>query len=176
VANTAPELLARIVYLGAYCCVAFPSVPAYAPTPRDADSVLAHAREVAWIGDPARIGASRTNPRAADPQVLAAQHALLMADLDPVLVPAVLNYALQPDESLPAILANTSHLAPIDHPARRDRRYPHRQRRRSRTVTPHRHGQTVNACGRWVYPYRTIDMLVAQERDLVAAHRLFSRA
>ena len=27
VANTAPELLARIVYLGAYCCVAFPSVP-----------------------------------------------------------------------------------------------------------------------------------------------------
>ena len=188
VANTAPELLARIVYLGAYCCVAFPSVPAYAPTPRDADSVLAHAREVDWIGDPARTGASRTNPRAADPQVLAAQHALLMADLDPVLVPAVLNYALQPDESLQAILADAQvwrprHLGPATsslhphhtgsrsasggagphdrrsrrscshqplrraqpqhqpprsaHPARRDHRHPYRQRRRSRTVTPH---------------------------------------
>ena len=106
VANTAPELLARIVYLCAYCCVALPSVPAYAPTPDTADSLLTHARQVVWIGDPARTGASRTNPRTADPQVLATQHALFMADLDPALVPAALNYALQPDESLHAILAD----------------------------------------------------------------------
>jgi pimeloyl-ACP methyl ester carboxylesterase len=105
-ANTAPELVARLVYLCAYCCVALPSVPAYAPSPRDDDSVLAHARQVVWISDPARIGALRTNPRTADPQVLAAQHALLMADLDPALVPAVLNYGLQPDESLHAVLAD----------------------------------------------------------------------
>jgi hypothetical protein len=49
--------------------------------------------------------ALRTNPGAADPQVLATQHALLMADLDPAKTPAVVNYALQPDESLQAILA-----------------------------------------------------------------------
>jgi hypothetical protein len=48
----------------------------------------------------------RTNPRIADPQLLATQHALFMADLDPTLVPAVLNYALQPDESLRAVLAD----------------------------------------------------------------------
>jgi pimeloyl-ACP methyl ester carboxylesterase len=106
VANTAPELLARIVYLCAYCCVALPNVPAYAPTPDTADSLLTHARQVVWIGDPSRTGASRTNPRIADPQVLATQHALFMADLDPALVPAVLNYALQPDEALHAILAD----------------------------------------------------------------------
>lgn len=83
VANTVPELLDRIVYLCAYCCVALPSVPAYTLTPHTADSLLARARQVVWIGDPARTGALRTNPRIADPQVLATQHALLMADLDP---------------------------------------------------------------------------------------------
>lgn len=106
VANTVPELLARIVYLCAHCCVALPSVSAYARAPGHADSLLTHARQVVWIGDPARTGASRTNPRIADPQILATQHALLMADLDADLVPAVLNYALQPDESLQAVLAD----------------------------------------------------------------------
>lgn len=106
VANTAPELLARIVYLCAYCCVELPNPPAYAPNPGDADDLLTRARELVWIGDPARTGTSRSNPRAGDPQVLATQHALLMADLDPALTPAVLNYALQPDEPLQAILAD----------------------------------------------------------------------
>ncbi len=106
VANSAPELLARIVYLCAYCCVEQPNVPAYAPKPGDVDSLLSRAREVVWIGDPVRTGTSRTNPRTGDSQVLATQHALLMADLDPDLTPAVLNYALQPDESLHAILAD----------------------------------------------------------------------
>lgn len=106
VANSAPALLARIVYLCAYCCVGLPSLPAYAPNSGEAHGLLTRAREVVWIGDPRRTGTLRTNPRVRDPQVLAIQHALLMADLDPALTPAVLNYALQPDESLPAILAD----------------------------------------------------------------------
>jgi hypothetical protein len=48
----------------------------------------------------------RTNPRTGDPDVFAVQHALLMADLDPAPVPAVLAYATQPDEPLQVILAN----------------------------------------------------------------------
>lgn len=38
------DLLARIVYLSAYCCVAFPTVPAYAPT-EPAPAVLAYATQ-----------------------------------------------------------------------------------------------------------------------------------
>ena len=106
VANTAPELLARIVYLCAYCCVQLPSLPSYAPTPRNADSLLTQFREVVRIGDPALTGAVRTNPRTGDSQVLAIQQMVLMADLDPAQVPAVLNYAFQPDESVQAVLAD----------------------------------------------------------------------
>ena len=106
VANAAPELLARIVYLCAYCCVQLPNLLAYSQTQQNAESLLGHAAEVVGIGDPARTGAARTNPRTGHPQVLATQHAVLMADLDPALVPAVLNYAFQPDESLHAALAD----------------------------------------------------------------------
>lgn len=106
VANTAPELLARVVYLSAYCCVDAPVVPAYASgQPRD-DSPLAQARRIAFVGDPGSIGALRMNPRTGDPDVLAVQHVLLMADLDPARVPAVLAYAAQPDEPLQVILAD----------------------------------------------------------------------
>jgi pimeloyl-ACP methyl ester carboxylesterase len=106
VANTAPELLARLVYLCAYCCVAHPSVPAYAPSRHTADRLLTRARQLIWIGDPAVTGAARTNPRIADPQILAIQHALFMADLDPARVPAALSYGLQPDEPLHAIVGD----------------------------------------------------------------------
>ena len=47
---------------------------AYAPNPGDADGLFTRAREVVWIGDPVRTGTSHTNPRAADPQILATQH------------------------------------------------------------------------------------------------------
>jgi pimeloyl-ACP methyl ester carboxylesterase len=106
VANTAPDLLARIVYLSAYCCVASPVVPAYTPTDPAPDSPLGRARATVFLGHPGRIGVSRTNPRTADPEVLAVQHALLMADLDPAQVPAVLAYATQPDEPLRVVLAD----------------------------------------------------------------------
>lgn len=108
VANSAPELIARLVYLCAYCCVESPSLLAYAPDLGDADpdDVLTRARQEVWIGDPAQTGAARTNPRAGDPSVLAALHAFLAADLDPAPTAAALNYAMQPDESLQVILAN----------------------------------------------------------------------
>jgi NAD(P)-dependent dehydrogenase (short-subunit alcohol dehydrogenase family) len=57
-------------------------------------------------GDPPRTGAARINPRSGDPEVLTAQHALLMADLDPARVPAVLNYVLQSDEPLGPIIGD----------------------------------------------------------------------
>jgi pimeloyl-ACP methyl ester carboxylesterase len=106
VANARPDLLAGMVYLSAYCCVAAPTVLAYAPSQPAPDSPLGQARRLAFLGDPGRIGASRTDPRTGDPDVLAAQHALLMADLDPAQVPAVLAYATQPDEPLQVIVAN----------------------------------------------------------------------
>jgi pimeloyl-ACP methyl ester carboxylesterase len=106
VANAAPELLARIVYLSAYCCVASPTVLAYAPTTPAPDSPLGRARRMVFLGNPGLTGASRTNPRDGDPDVIAVQHALLMADLNPAQVPAVLAYATQPDEPLHVLLAD----------------------------------------------------------------------
>jgi pimeloyl-ACP methyl ester carboxylesterase len=109
VANATPGLLARTVYLCAYCCVALPTVMAYATyaaDPNDPNDPLARARERGWVGNPASAGATRTNPRTGDPKVLAAQHALLMADLDPARAPAVLSYGLQPDEPVAALTGN----------------------------------------------------------------------
>ncbi|MDT7715912.1 MAG: hypothetical protein QOH09_1904 [Pseudonocardiales bacterium] len=106
VANTAPEQLARIVYLSAYCCVASPTVLAYAPTAPAPDSPLGRARRISFLGQPGRTWVSRINPRTADPDVLAVQHALLMADLNPAQVPAVLAYATQPDEPLQVVVTD----------------------------------------------------------------------
>jgi hypothetical protein len=106
VANTAPEQLARIVYLSAYCCVASPIVLAYAPTAPAPDSPLGRARRISFLGQPGRTWVSRINPRTADPDVLAVQHALLMADLNPAQVPAVLAYATQPDEPLQVVVTD----------------------------------------------------------------------
>lgn len=106
VANAAPELLARVVYLSAFCCVDSPTVARYAPADPPPDSPLARARRLAFVGDPRRTGVTRTNPRTGDPDVLAVQHALLMADLDSAYVPAVLAYALQPDEPVGVVLAD----------------------------------------------------------------------
>lgn len=108
VANSAPELLARTVYLCAYCCVALPTVMAYATQVADSNDPsdpLTRARRRGWVGNPARTGAARTNPRTGDPEVLAL-HALLGADLDPARVPAVLSYGLQPDEPVAALVGN----------------------------------------------------------------------
>jgi pimeloyl-ACP methyl ester carboxylesterase len=106
VANAAPELLAHVVYLCAYCCVDSPTVTAYVPMTPAPDSPLALARRIAFVGDPRRTGVTRTNPRTGDPDVLAVQHALLMADVDAEHVPSVLAYATQPDEPVQVVLAD----------------------------------------------------------------------
>jgi hypothetical protein len=53
VANTAPELLARIVYVSAFCCVELPSLLAYAQTPEYAESLMPTPP---GLGDPTRTG------------------------------------------------------------------------------------------------------------------------
>jgi pimeloyl-ACP methyl ester carboxylesterase len=104
VANIVPDLLSAIVYCCAYCCVNSSSVMTYAPRSPDPDGPLARARSIAWVGDPRQTGASRTNPRTGDADILDAQRRLMMADLDPERVPAALGYALQPDEPIRAVI------------------------------------------------------------------------
>lgn len=106
VANAAPEQLCAIVYVCAYCCVDSPSVLAYSPSPPDPGGPLARARTTVWVGDPRQTGASRTNPRTGDADVLEAQRALMMGDLDRERVPAALSYALQPDEPVGAVIGH----------------------------------------------------------------------
>lgn len=105
VANAAPELLAGTVYVCAYLCVDQPNVPAYVARP-DPGDVLAQARRKIFVGDPSKTGSMRMNPRDGSPEVLALQHELMMAEADPARVPAMLNYALQPDESLRLLIAD----------------------------------------------------------------------
>ena len=40
VGNAIPELLDRVVYIAAYCCVDLPNVAAYLATPENSDSLL----------------------------------------------------------------------------------------------------------------------------------------
>ena len=127
VANAVPELLERMVYLCAYCCVNEPVVPAYAPRVPVPGSPLARAREVAFVGDPRQTGVSRTNPLSGDPEVLAAQQALVGAELDTVQVPAVLAYATQPDE--PARRARPRAGRPGHVGCRAAQLHPHQRRR-----------------------------------------------
>jgi hypothetical protein len=84
----------------------FPTVLAYAPTAPAPDSALGRARRISFLGQPGHTWVSRINPRTTDPDVLAVQHALLMADLNPAQVPAVLAYATQPDEPLQVVVAD----------------------------------------------------------------------
>jgi pimeloyl-ACP methyl ester carboxylesterase len=105
VANAAPDVLTRIVYVAAFCCVDLPSLLAYAQTPENAESLARTAPEVG-IGDPTLTGAMRTNPRTGDPRQLDSLASILMADADPARVPAILAYATQPDESIRVALAD----------------------------------------------------------------------
>jgi pimeloyl-ACP methyl ester carboxylesterase len=106
VANRIPELLHRIVYVAAYCCVAAPTVLSYAPMNPSPDSPLSQGRQRSFIGNPALTGAARTNPYTGDPTVLAVQHRLLAADLDQEKMPALLAYATQPDEPAGVLVAD----------------------------------------------------------------------
>lgn len=102
VGNAAPELVSRLVYITAYCPVELPSLIAYMQTPEAATSLLA---TIPGVGDPARTGAMRTNPRSADPEYLRAAKAALMAEDTDAQFRTALNFGMQPDESAQVMFA-----------------------------------------------------------------------
>jgi pimeloyl-ACP methyl ester carboxylesterase len=99
VGNRIPDLIDRIVYVSAFCCVNLPSIFDYLVSPEGNTSLLLNpdfARGA--IGDPAKLGANRTNWRSADPRFLAAAKAAFMAEGTDAEFYAMLN-GQQPDES-----------------------------------------------------------------------------
>lgn len=97
VGNAVPELIDRIVYDTAFCCVDLRSPNDYYATPEGSTALVGNM--VGLItGDPAVIGATRTNYRTADPATLAAAKEALMAGATDAEYYGMLAY-LQPDES-----------------------------------------------------------------------------
>jgi len=78
VANRRPDLLDRIVYASAWCCVEH-TPREYVARPENAGSVLDRAAGVA-AANPARVGAVRMNWRTADPAQLGALKEAMLAD------------------------------------------------------------------------------------------------
>jgi pimeloyl-ACP methyl ester carboxylesterase len=97
VGNAIPDLIDRLVYISAWCCVDL--TPAeYMQTPENATSELSKTGAV-LVGDPGELGVLRMNWRAADPQLLATLKTALLADGTDEEFLAYLN-TLEPDESL----------------------------------------------------------------------------
>lgn len=103
VGNAIPELLDRVVYVAAYCCVDLPNMTAYLQTPENADSLLPRVT-AAMVADPAVLGVSRLNWRSADPAVFLGVKEALAADFTDEGVSRLLNL-LEPDESASIPLA-----------------------------------------------------------------------
>jgi pimeloyl-ACP methyl ester carboxylesterase len=99
VGNAAPDLVDRIVYISAWCCVDL-TIGEYMATPEYASSALNEAGG-ALVGDPVALGALRMNWRTADPTTLAALKTAMHADGTDAEFFAYLN-TLEPDESLDA--------------------------------------------------------------------------
>ncbi|GAA1527146.1 alpha/beta hydrolase [Actinomadura kijaniata] len=95
VGNEVPELIGRLVYLSAFCCVRLRSVVDCFQTPQAATTLLPM---IPAMRAPERLGVSRTNWRSADPAFLAAAKAALAADYDDASFRAALN-TFEPDES-----------------------------------------------------------------------------
>ncbi|MEV4116748.1 alpha/beta fold hydrolase [Nonomuraea sp. NPDC049695] len=101
VADAVPHLLARLVYISAFCCTAQPTVYDTYRTPEGAPSLVLNLPKV---GDPAQTGALRTNWRSADPAFLATAKAAFLADGTDERLRAILAEC-EPDEA--AILSFT---------------------------------------------------------------------
>lgn len=97
VANTLPELVDRLVYVSAWCCVT-DGHDGYAASPENAGSELGRAAALA-VADPAALGALRFNWRTADPVHLDVLQEVLLADGTRRELIAYL-HAMDPDESL----------------------------------------------------------------------------
>ncbi|MBB5079146.1 alpha/beta fold hydrolase [Nonomuraea endophytica] len=103
VGNAIPDLLDRVVYVAAYCCVDLPNLTAYLGTPENKDS-LVHRLSAAVVADPAVLGVTRINWRSADPALFQAVKETLAADFTDEGVSRLLN-ALEPDETASIPLA-----------------------------------------------------------------------
>ncbi|GAA1275216.1 alpha/beta fold hydrolase [Saccharothrix xinjiangensis] len=99
VANAVPELLHRVVYVSAWCCVEN-DVQGYAQGPEYATSALNDTMGV-LAANPAELGALRMNWRTADPALLAALRVAVHEDGPESEFLAMLN-TLEPDEGLDA--------------------------------------------------------------------------
>ncbi|MBU2665002.1 lysophospholipase [Actinoplanes bogorensis] len=104
VANEVPRLIKRLVYSSAFCCVDLPSVADYLQTPEAAESMILELSG-AGIGDPAVIGATRSNFRTSDPDVLAKLKQALCAGATDAEFLTMLN-GMHPDESAQVPLAD----------------------------------------------------------------------
>ncbi|WP_433263444.1 alpha/beta hydrolase [Actinosynnema sp. CS-041913] len=103
VGNAIPELLDRVVYMAAYCCVDLPNLAAYLETPENSDSLLPLI-QAAIVADPTVLGVNRLNWRSADPAVFQAVKQCLAADFTDEGVSRLLNM-LEPDETAAIPLA-----------------------------------------------------------------------
>ncbi len=99
VGNAAPDLVDRIVYISAWCCVDL-TPGEYMQTPEYATSALGDTAGV-LVGNPVELGALRLNWRTADPDLLAALKIATLEDGTEAEFLAYLN-TLEPDESLDA--------------------------------------------------------------------------
>ncbi|MFI6787880.1 alpha/beta hydrolase [Nonomuraea sp. NPDC050383] len=97
VGNAIPELIDRVVYVAAYCCVDLPNMVAYLETPENSESLIPQI-SAAMVADPAVLGVTRVNWRSADPAVFGAVKSALAADFTDEGVSRLLNL-LEPDET-----------------------------------------------------------------------------
>ena len=100
VANAVPELLHRVVYVSAWCCVDL-TAGGYMEEPEYASSALNDLGAGLLAGNPAELGALRMNWRTADADLLAKLKTAMLADGTDAQFLAALN-TLEPDESLDA--------------------------------------------------------------------------
>lgn len=97
VGNEVPELLHRMVYLSAFCCVRLPSAEEYLKLPEARESLLGELA-AGVVADPRVVGGVRINWRTADPQFLANARRALVAEGSEGEFLELLN-GLTPDES-----------------------------------------------------------------------------
>ncbi|ADD45362.1 alpha/beta fold hydrolase [Stackebrandtia nassauensis] len=95
VANEVPDLIARLIYLTAFCCVELRSVVDAFLTPEGETTLLP---TIPGTGDPEQLGVNRTNWRSADPEFIDAAREALAADYDKAAFRAALN-GFEPDEA-----------------------------------------------------------------------------
>ncbi|MBM2622770.1 alpha/beta hydrolase [Actinoplanes sp. LDG1-06] len=104
VANEVPRLIERLIYSSAFCCTALPTMADYLQLPEAAESRILELGGAA-VGDPAVIGATRTNFRTSDLKVLAKLKQVLCAGATDAEFLTMLN-GMHPDESLEVPMAD----------------------------------------------------------------------